>query len=484
MKPFRMRARENILELALDTPSSSVNVFGPAAAAQLDEVLGAVPSHIETILVRSAKPGSFINGAGLLYANAMQSAEAALRVSAPVRAVYERLASATVRTVALIEGNCFGCGLELALACDVRLARDIPETEFRMTEVTDYRFVPLFGGTWRLPRRVGVERAAELLLDGARWTARAARSRNLVDAVIAGDASEHDVMSLVANARPSRRKAQDRPTRRSVPPTRAGLWREVESLLRTGIHDDPEVCLQREVAAFARTVVDRAAKNAMGFFFVRHTARAASLGSAQRSVPRVRLRFARTLANRTASLVQRTAPTRTITFASPRMARCGRIALFFPLGAGAPFCELSTPRSDLDEARKVGEALAWLGVEPIVTLAGVSNRLLAGTRDLLRQLVARGVSPAKINRAFWEVGFERPFRFRGWSRSRASVPPNVPVVGHFATLWQHTLEEALREGALLHPSQGEVLIHALFDFPLELGMFGRWQREVRSSAAA
>jgi enoyl-CoA hydratase/carnithine racemase len=483
MKPFRVHARENILELALDTPSSSVNVFGPAAAAQLDEVLGALAPHIDTILVRSSKAGSFINGAGLLYANAMPSAEAALRVSAPVRAVYERLASATARTVALVEGNCFGCGLELALACDVRLARDIPETEFRMTEVTDYRFVPLFGGTWRLPRRIGVERAAELLLDGARWTARAARSRNLVDAVIAGDASEHDVMSLVVNARPSRSKAQDRPARRSVPPTRAPLWREVESLLRAGIHEDAEVCRRREVAAFARTVVDRAAKNAMGFFFVRHTARAASLGSAQRNVPRVRLRFAGRPADRTASFGHRSR-TRTITFASPRMARCGRVALFFPLGVSAPFCELSTPRSDLAEARKIGEALAWLGVEPVVTLACVSDRLLARTRELLRELVARGVSPAKINRAFWDVGFERPFRFRGWSRSRASVPPNGAVVGLFATLWQRTLEEALREGALLHPSQGEVLIHALFDFPLELGMFGRWQREVRGSAAA
>jgi enoyl-CoA hydratase/carnithine racemase len=467
MKPFHVSVHANVIELALDTPSSSVNVFGPAAAAQLDEVLSALPTKVDTLLLRSDKPGSFVNGAGLLYANAMRSAEAALRVSAPVRAVYERLAAATVRTVALIEGNCFGCGLELALACDVRVARDIPETEFRMTEVTDYRFVPLFGGTWRLPRQVGVERAAELLLDGARWTARTARSRGLVDAIVSRE--ERDVMSVPRRARPRRPKTQ-KPRLRSVPPTRAVLWREVESLLHGALREGPETCRQREVSAFSRTVIEPAAKNAMGFFFVRHTARAASLGSAQHTVPRLALRGD----PRFQASVHRTARSRTLRFDSQRTARIGRVTIFFPLGTNVPFCEVESRPRDLDEARGIGEALAWVGVEPVLTRGGVSKTLLVRTRRSLRGLLARGVSAEAINRAFWDVGFQEPFRFRGFTRARARRAPKIPIVAPIATMWQHTLEDALRDGSLMHPAQGDVLIHALFGFPLELGAFGRW----------
>src|SRR5262249_5907077 len=96
---------------------------------------------------------------------------------------YDALARAPVVTLAAIRGNCFGCGIELALACDYRIAEDSPATRFRMTEVTDYRFMPLFGGTQRLPALIGWEHAPELLVLGSELRATAARSIGLVDEV-------------------------------------------------------------------------------------------------------------------------------------------------------------------------------------------------------------------------------------------------------------------------------------------------------------
>src|SRR5688500_16098402 len=110
MDPFRVRRTGDQLLLELNTPEASVNVFGPKAAAQLGSVLDSLPPDVRRVVLRSSKVGSFVNGAGLLYAQAMRSRATALRLSAPVRAVYERLARCPARTVAVIEGNCFGCG--------------------------------------------------------------------------------------------------------------------------------------------------------------------------------------------------------------------------------------------------------------------------------------------------------------------------------------------------------------------------------------
>lgn len=69
----------------------------------------------------------------------------------------------TKPTVAAISGRCEGAGLELALACDLRIASDV--ASFRFPEV-DLAFMPSHGGTARLPRVLGRSRALEILLTG------------------------------------------------------------------------------------------------------------------------------------------------------------------------------------------------------------------------------------------------------------------------------------------------------------------------------
>ena len=53
-----------------------------------------------------------------------------------------------------------------------------------MTELHDYLFIPLFGGTWNLPEAVGLEHAVDLLLWGRRWNAARAHAHGLIDAVV------------------------------------------------------------------------------------------------------------------------------------------------------------------------------------------------------------------------------------------------------------------------------------------------------------
>jgi enoyl-CoA hydratase len=100
--------------------------------------------------------------------------------------VARRLAELPMPTIAAIEGNALGGGLELALCCDIRIASErarlgLPEVRLAVT--------PGAGGTQRLPRVVGTARARELILTGRVLTAAEAERMGLVHEVVpAGEA--------------------------------------------------------------------------------------------------------------------------------------------------------------------------------------------------------------------------------------------------------------------------------------------------------
>ena len=77
--------------------------------------------------------------------------------------VFNRLEDLPVPTVAYVEGYALGGGLELAMACDLIFAAN--SARFGQTEAS-LGFVAGWGGSWRLPRRVGEARAKELLYSG------------------------------------------------------------------------------------------------------------------------------------------------------------------------------------------------------------------------------------------------------------------------------------------------------------------------------
>ena len=91
-----------------------------------------------------------------------------------------RLAGLPMPTIAAIEGNALGGGLELALACDLRIASS--RAKLGLPEVR-LAVIPGAGGTQRLPRLVGLARAKELILTGRTIDAGEAHAHGLVNAV-------------------------------------------------------------------------------------------------------------------------------------------------------------------------------------------------------------------------------------------------------------------------------------------------------------
>ena len=96
----------------------------------------------------------------------------------------EALAAITKPTLAVLNGNAFGLGLELALACDLRLA--VATARFSLPQISA-QMIPFGGGTQRLPRVVGQAKALEIILTGKQLDAAEASRIGLVSEVIAAD---------------------------------------------------------------------------------------------------------------------------------------------------------------------------------------------------------------------------------------------------------------------------------------------------------
>ena len=96
-------------------------------------------------------------------------------------ALVTELAAAPLPTVALLNGAAVGAGLDLALACDFRIAA--AEARFACA-YTWLAYPPDAGGTWLLPRVIGLERAKRFVYTGELWDAETALANGLVSRVV------------------------------------------------------------------------------------------------------------------------------------------------------------------------------------------------------------------------------------------------------------------------------------------------------------
>ena len=170
-----------------DTPDSRVNLLDTRLMRCLDQRLAELESHIATgnpvaVVLWSGKPGTFIAGADVNEIARIEDAEDGRAKSAEGQRIFRRLERLGVPKVAAIDGPCLGGGLELALACDWRVASDSSETTLGLPEVR-LGLIPGFGGSVRLPRLIGIQRALSMILTGRSVSARTAHRDGLVDLI-------------------------------------------------------------------------------------------------------------------------------------------------------------------------------------------------------------------------------------------------------------------------------------------------------------
>ena len=173
----------------LELVNPPLNLITEALLVELDAALATLaasaPGDVRAVVVTGSGERAFSAGSHVGEFEAQRGPGGRARHELEQR-VSSGLADLPMPTIAAIEGNALGGGLELALACDLRIASSrarlgLPEVHLAVT--------PGAGGTQRLPRVVGLARAKELILTGRVLTAEAAARIGLVHEVVpAGEA--------------------------------------------------------------------------------------------------------------------------------------------------------------------------------------------------------------------------------------------------------------------------------------------------------
>lgn len=172
-----------------------LNALDPAMLSGLAEALdGVAGTGARAVVLTGAGERAFCAGADVRVLAETPPHEV-LETNLAGHDVFDRIPRLPVPVVAAISGVALGGGLELALACDVRVAAD--HARLGLPEVS-MGVIPGWGGTWRLADAVGVARARELILTGRLVDAEEAARLGMVHQVVSGDGLVAAVTELAA----------------------------------------------------------------------------------------------------------------------------------------------------------------------------------------------------------------------------------------------------------------------------------------------
>jgi 3-hydroxyacyl-CoA dehydrogenase/enoyl-CoA hydratase/3-hydroxybutyryl-CoA epimerase len=188
------RDDDGVAWLLFDREGASANTLAADVLEEFDKVLAALESQRPAgLVIRSAKKSGFIAGADVNEFRGAADPGPIETAIGRAHAVIDRLEALKFPTVAVIHGFCLGGGLEVALACQSRIA--ISGARFGFPEVM-LGLHPGLGGTARFTALVNPMQAMTLMLTGKTIDARRAKSLGLVDAV----AEERHVRNAVKDA--------------------------------------------------------------------------------------------------------------------------------------------------------------------------------------------------------------------------------------------------------------------------------------------
>ncbi len=281
---------EGVIWASLDVVDAKLNTLSQQVLWELDELLtlleGLLPS---AVIFTSSKASGFIAGADIHEFKRLKTPDQARQMIAAGQQVFDRLAELPCPSMALIHGHCLGGGLEMALACQYRLAIDDPATRLGLPEVK-LGIHPGFGGSLRSTRLLGSRTALQLMLSGRSIGAHQAKRLGLVDEVVPRQFCEHAVQRLLSQpmAQRNRQRSQidrsleallgwypvrqivarrmRRQTARRVHPDHYPAPFALIDLWRRASLQHPQQWLAEEAASVAGLIVGESAQNLVRVF--------------------------------------------------------------------------------------------------------------------------------------------------------------------------------------------------------------------------
>lgn len=190
------RDDKQIVTLTLNRPEAG-NSFNRELLGALGDAVAnlAADASVRAVIVTGAGDKVFCAGADLKERATMTEPDVLATVTL-IRATIDAVARLPMPTIAAINGHALGGGLELALACDIRVLA--PGAQVGLPETT-LAIIPGGGGTARLVRLLGTGRAKELILTGRRVGAKEAESIALVESIGDLDAAREIATKIAVN---------------------------------------------------------------------------------------------------------------------------------------------------------------------------------------------------------------------------------------------------------------------------------------------
>ena len=196
---------DGIIWWCIDKADASANVLSGEVLQELVSLLEPLEQDPPRgLVIHSGKRNGFVMGADIKEFTSIESAEQAYELIRLGQQVFDRLEALRCPTVAVINGFALGGGLELALACDYRLALHNKKPIIGLPEV-QLGLHPGFGGTVRSVRIAGVRAAMPLMLTGKPITVEKALRQKLLDRVAAPDNWKQAAREMVAARNPPAR---------------------------------------------------------------------------------------------------------------------------------------------------------------------------------------------------------------------------------------------------------------------------------------
>jgi len=180
----KVAVEDRVATVTIDhRPVNALNRQTMEELHRLLDGLGADPG-VKVVILTGAGSLAFVAGADIKEVSQLASSQQAQEMSALGQAVLLKLQRLGKPVIAAINGVCLGGGLELAMACHLRISGD--RARFGQPEIV-LGIIPGWGGTQRLPRLIGKTKATEWILTGDTVTAQEAHRLGLVNQVVPQD---------------------------------------------------------------------------------------------------------------------------------------------------------------------------------------------------------------------------------------------------------------------------------------------------------
>jgi 3-hydroxyacyl-CoA dehydrogenase/enoyl-CoA hydratase/3-hydroxybutyryl-CoA epimerase len=299
--------------LVFDLPGKRVNLFSSAVGAELEGLLEELArrTDIEILVLLSGKEGIFIAGADVAEIADVEDPAVGEAGARRGQAMFDAWEALPFPTVAAVRGTCLGGGTEMALASTYVLVSDRPELRIGLPEVK-LGILPGWGGCVRLPRRVGIAAALDMILPGKAVPGRRALDMGLADALLPDAQFPALVRDFALAHRGARKRRTERPDlkelllernplgrhllfdqarKRTLEETRGNYPAPLRAIevVRVGIEDGKRAGLDAEARAIGELATSAVCKNLVHVFLMMEAAKKAPLapGGAATAVERV-----------------------------------------------------------------------------------------------------------------------------------------------------------------------------------------------------